>query len=357
MDDSLQFIIESPQHSQGHKKRPRLVTSCDNCRMKKIKCIQPSPETRCEACRAAKVTCKFRDRERYFAERSRAIAGGTPSPSYGDSRTHPDNRGPVEPSGSPAYSPRTIHSARHSRASSNGSSRYSYSPDSRSSHSPEFHHRQASLSSLPSMGARTAQASAFGYQPPSPQAALHPHRQSPSSLFDSSRPQFPNPSLMPQLIQLFFQELGGNFLFLSLEDTLRDQWDRSLPPLLSNCIAAMGARFTTQPELVVRGLDNAVEAFAANAKMILSSVAHIASMDSLHAIILLAWFEYNSERTAAFNSYTQMAMKMGMDLGLSDQRHSLDQVHATDSDQLRRTTWQSIMQLHVAGSAPTYTLS
>lgn len=117
--------------------------------------------------------------------------------------------------------------------------------------------------------------------------------------------------------------------------------------------------------------------------MILSSVAHIASMDSLHAIILLAWFEYNSERTAgecfgaaksqltkspivihiltdafhsciqAFNSYTQMAMKMGMDLGLSDQRHSLDQVHATDSDQLRRTTWQSIMQLHVAGSAPT----
>ena len=30
MDDSFQFIIESPQHSQGHKKRPRLVTSCDN---------------------------------------------------------------------------------------------------------------------------------------------------------------------------------------------------------------------------------------------------------------------------------------------------------------------------------------
>lgn len=30
MDDTFQFIIESPQHSQGHKKRPRLVTSCDN---------------------------------------------------------------------------------------------------------------------------------------------------------------------------------------------------------------------------------------------------------------------------------------------------------------------------------------
>ena len=28
--DDVQFIIESPQNNQGHKKRPRLVTSCDN---------------------------------------------------------------------------------------------------------------------------------------------------------------------------------------------------------------------------------------------------------------------------------------------------------------------------------------
>jgi hypothetical protein len=91
MEDSFQFIIESPQHSQGQKKRPRLVTSCDNwqvllliltpndslhtSRLKKIKCLQPSPEAKCEACRSAKIPCRFRDRERYFAERSRAIAG------------------------------------------------------------------------------------------------------------------------------------------------------------------------------------------------------------------------------------------------------------------------------------------
>lgn len=100
MDESFQFIIESPQHTQGHKKRPRLVTSCDNwyaiigsseastyliihSRLKKIKCLQPSPETKCEACKTARIPCRFRDRERYFAERSRAIAGGTDS-SYGD---------------------------------------------------------------------------------------------------------------------------------------------------------------------------------------------------------------------------------------------------------------------------------
>ncbi|KAF7346053.1 C6 transcription [Mycena sanguinolenta] len=44
MDDSFQFIMESPQHAQGHKKRPRLVTSCDACLLKKIKCLQPIPE-------------------------------------------------------------------------------------------------------------------------------------------------------------------------------------------------------------------------------------------------------------------------------------------------------------------------
>ena len=30
MEDTFQFIIESPQHNVGQKKRPRLVTSCDN---------------------------------------------------------------------------------------------------------------------------------------------------------------------------------------------------------------------------------------------------------------------------------------------------------------------------------------
>ena len=28
--DSLRFVLEAPQLSQTHKKRPRLVTSCDN---------------------------------------------------------------------------------------------------------------------------------------------------------------------------------------------------------------------------------------------------------------------------------------------------------------------------------------
>jgi hypothetical protein len=55
-----------------------------NSRLKKIKCQQPSPEAKCEACKSAKIPCRFRDRERYFAERSRAIAGPGTMSAYGD---------------------------------------------------------------------------------------------------------------------------------------------------------------------------------------------------------------------------------------------------------------------------------
>src|SRR5216684_4229813 len=44
-------------------------------RLKKIKCVQIKSQPRCEACEAGNTTCQFRDRERYFAERSRIVTG------------------------------------------------------------------------------------------------------------------------------------------------------------------------------------------------------------------------------------------------------------------------------------------
>jgi len=159
--DDVQFIIESPQNNQGHKKRPRLVTSCDNwlaysfplypfpllthtySRLKKIKCQQPSPETQCEACKAAKIHCRFRDRERYFAERSRAIAG--PGTAYGDGQRYYQQQTKIvclhnfnnsffsQTNGHPsldAFSlPSTTHSSPASSHSTGRSSSYSPNPN------------------------------------------------------------------------------------------------------------------------------------------------------------------------------------------------------------------------------------
>jgi hypothetical protein len=101
--DSLRFVLEAPQLSQTHKKRPRLVTSCDNwcvlgpsltscgpdpspSRLKKIKCVQVKSQPRCEACETGNTPCQFRDRERYFAERSRIVTGASASSSPAHSR-------------------------------------------------------------------------------------------------------------------------------------------------------------------------------------------------------------------------------------------------------------------------------
>ena len=57
-------------------------------RVRKIKCLQSAPESRCEACREAKLNCHFRDRERYFEERSRVITGAASTPLPRSQSTH-----------------------------------------------------------------------------------------------------------------------------------------------------------------------------------------------------------------------------------------------------------------------------
>ncbi|KAF7315257.1 Zn(2)-C6 fungal-type domain-containing protein [Mycena indigotica] len=309
MDDGFQFIIESPQHSQGHKKRPRLVTSCDNCRLKKIKCLQPAPETKCEACKAAKVACRFKDRERYFAERSRAIAG--PSP-YGDdasarsTTTSPKPSGVVVPEGD-------IHSRR--------------SLDTR----------------------RGPSTSALQPQPPRNDSIGHPPSQRTVHLFDPERPQFPHPTYMSHFIQLFFEQLASEFPFITYDELSRDFWDSLMSPLMANCIASMATRYSTLTDLTVRGLHNVAETYAENAKAILSSIVHIPSLDTLHGVMLLSWSEYKNNRISGLRSYCQMAMRMAIDIGLSDQ--SLLASLSENERNRRRSTWASVLQLHLTASS------
>ncbi|KAI9458592.1 hypothetical protein BJY52DRAFT_412960 [Lactarius psammicola] len=79
--DGLHFVLDAPQLSQTYKKRPRLVASCDSCRLKKMKCVQVKSQPRCQACEAGNTHCQFRNRERYFAEQSRIVIGATAGPS------------------------------------------------------------------------------------------------------------------------------------------------------------------------------------------------------------------------------------------------------------------------------------
>ncbi|KIY71105.1 hypothetical protein CYLTODRAFT_419114 [Cylindrobasidium torrendii FP15055 ss-10] len=319
MDDSLQFIIESPQTTQGQKKRPRLVTSCDNCRLKKIKCLQPVPEAKCEACRTAKIACAFRDRERYFAERSRAIAG--PQFDDGGRRGSSDSSldgFPVSPA--PRSKPRREEDGRPRFPSfSSDGSNHSSSPYQSPRHTPYSYNPNP----VPSSFYRSA-------SPPVPGAL---------PLFDAEQ-QHPHPSLMQNFISVLFEQMANDFSFLTYAEVMTEFMERRITPLLSNSLAAFATPYTTIPELANRGLHNVANAYADHAKQILMHSPN-QCLDTVHGLIMLSWFEANNNRMTAFRQYYGMLMNMSVDLGLND-----DSIPPQAQDPRKRETWAAVLRLH-----------
>ncbi|KAF8875816.1 hypothetical protein CPB84DRAFT_1853176 [Gymnopilus junonius] len=370
MEDSFQFIIESPQHSQGHKKRPRLVTSCDNCRLKKIKCLQPSPETKCEACKAAKIPCRFRDRERYFAERSRAIAGPNSGVYATELRSEPNPAldafsvasGSSSPSISSHSDPRsTSHSPKASgmvSADIEHATRYpSYAPDSRHSMgSSHGHSHSSSISSFESLRSNNGMPYNFVGHPtplhyPNSRSNSYQPDQRSLQLFDAENHQRPNPNLMTHFIQVFFERYGQDSIFLLIKT---GHGSKVCPPtfvfLGRNQLTKRVFRHSNLTEFSVRDLHNVAENYIDVAKHLLNGVVHIPSLDTLHAIMLLCWFEHSHHRLPGFRTYYGMAGKMAADLGLQDP-HNFDLYPSEYDRNRRRSTWAAMVQLHMTANS------
>ena len=81
-----------------------------------------------------------------------------------------------------------------------------------------------------------------------PSSRTNSHQADPRSvqLFDPENPQRPNPSLMTHYINVFFEQHGSEFPFLSYQDISTDFWDQRLSSILANCIAAMGSQYVTR---------------------------------------------------------------------------------------------------------------
>ncbi|KAG7090944.1 hypothetical protein E1B28_010016 [Marasmius oreades] len=330
MEDSFQFIIESPQHATGHKKRPRLVTSCDNCRLKKIKCLQSAPESKCEACKAAKIPCRFRDRERYFAERSRAIAGPSVTSSYGNGQR---SDGPGD-----AFAPSGI------VAADDGTRYQSYSTDRR--RSAEYIARTGSPQgynhSRPTVG--------YNSMSPSPGPMIQ-HTRSHSSpqarpvhLFNPEFPQFPNHTYMETFMPIFFQQYQHEFSFIIYDDVIADYVERKSAPIM-NTIAALAVAHTNIPELTGRNLSTVIQAFGDNARGQLSG--HLSSEENLRGLMLFAWFEYKQSRMNGFRDYSHLALRMCQMLGYTAPNGALLNIQDTER---RRQTSKGLFTLN-------YTLS
>ncbi|KAI9510919.1 hypothetical protein F5148DRAFT_1175213 [Russula earlei] len=366
--DSLRFVLEAPQLSQTHKKRPRLVTSCDNCRLKKIKCVQIKSQPRCEACETGNTPCQFRDRERYFAERSRIVTGASASSSPGHSRRSSSSQS-IDPSVLPLSSRAdsvdasgwysgaqassdTGHPSRY--ASSSPSYSLSSSPQSNPDHwfsSPlveparPHYERQSSYNPTHLANGVSSRGDFSHYAIPDPSATQRdrPAASQPPPLFDSRHGTMPHPTILMHLVQVFFECFSRNFPFLQYEDVSRRVFNGTLSPLLANSIAALAARYSQSSDVLARGATAVSNAYADAAKRLLHDSSHVPYIEILHAVIVLAWSEYKAGRMAGPTEYSQMATKLAMSLGLGN-----DVVGQTSSERERtllRSTWTSVVQL------------
>ncbi|KAI0041750.1 hypothetical protein FA95DRAFT_1640103 [Auriscalpium vulgare] len=375
--DNLRFVLEAPQLNQTHKKRPRLVTSCDNCRLKKIKCVQVKAQDRCEACEAANTACQFRDRERYFAERSRIVTGSSSASSSRSAansrRSSPHGGGradaallmPSIPARDDSADPRAWYATGLPSPPSDQSQPSRYSSGSPSSYgnaspqssadlwlSPEPDARPASSygatqlpSLMPSQSGRGAMsishpidASSTFYRDRSLSMAQRDLQL--SNLFDPRQPNRPHSSIMAHLVQVFFEHFGRLFPFLSYDDVSKRIYENTLSPLLANSMAGVACRYSQMPEIVGRGVTVVANAYCDMAKHLLGDSPHVPYIEILHAVIILAWTEYKNGRASGFSQYSEMATKMAVNMGLNDSTGA-----NAGERTLYRSTWTSVVQL------------
>ncbi|KAI0329223.1 hypothetical protein GY45DRAFT_1337637 [Cubamyces sp. BRFM 1775] len=328
---SIEFVIEAPQSSQQNKKRPRLVTSCDHCRVKKIKCIQQPSAGACEACSAANLPCLYRDREQYFAERARTLSGlpsavcdASSAEQTGVQLSVINTAAPSGSHGMPKVDAPTPLSP--SRASNLGYYPYvdmgalDFGPFQDLLGSFGAHGTRSSLEDpLRSLAWCPPRNSATGFglpvSPPTPPSPLLPPVS--TGLFDPIEPVQPHPKLMMDFIHIFFENLGTIYTFLCPAAICQDFLNHRLSPLLANALAAGAADYSTVPEIHHIGAANVTDVYCQMAKYLIPPGGPQPSLENLHALMVLAWLEYKRGQHLVFEAYARTSIRLAADLDIT----------------------------------------
>ena len=165
-------------------------------------------------------------------------------------------------------------------------------------------------------------------------------------LFDPARPRFPHPQRLRHLAVLFFENIASHFPFLERYDILHRIEKRTCSAILSNCIAALAARYANPAHLDVA----AGAPFYDMAKTLAPNAISLPSVDALHALICITWVEYGAGHNNEFWMYSRMAIAMCLDLGLGNE--VTIRVAATPEvrSRLRLTWWTVVCTADIAAS-------
>lgn len=178
------------------------------------------------------------------------------------------------------------------------------------------------------------------------------------------------------------------FIEISLNVECLHRWLIALLPLLRGTsplfpqltfIWFETCSLSTNPDLTAQGLPYVAETYANSAKVPINSsgciaylancspqtavnaVSHIPSVDTLHALMLLAWYEYKANRMsgksafsedtcafndvlAAFRDYAQLSSRMASQLG-----YSSGNVHGHEGD-WKKHTMKALYHLQLIAS-------
>ncbi|KAK7436122.1 hypothetical protein VKT23_019324 [Stygiomarasmius scandens] len=251
--NSAKLIIESPEHTQEHKKRPRLVTSCDNCRLKKIRSSVSKP--------LQKQNVKLVQLPKFPVA---SVIANVILLSEAVPLLVPVSHPTINATPNPSLDGYSVASVPSSRPTSSSLRYTPYGSDTR---------RSVNYSHRASYSGSSARQSPLSYgSVPSPAHMMLHHSWSSSgprqnSIFGPEYSQSPNPQFMSQFIQSFFQHLGSEYPFIKYEDVAGDFMERRMSVALSNSIAALAVQYSVLPELTVRGLHNVAEAYAQCARV------------------------------------------------------------------------------------------
>lgn len=98
------------------------------------------------------------------------------------------------------------------------------------------------------------------------------------------------------------------------------------------------------------------DAFFSAFQRLLNAIAHIPSLETLHALMLLCWLEQSHHRLPGFRTYYAMATKMAADLGLQDP-HNIDLYPHEYERNRRRNTWTGMVTLHMTANSCAFMFS
>ncbi|KAK7469053.1 hypothetical protein VKT23_003546 [Stygiomarasmius scandens] len=168
---------------------------------------------------------------------------------------------------------------------------------------------------------------------------------SPSIPFDSpyeSGSDIPRPALLHTLLTLFFTRMGSHFPFLNKASLLSnidhdDPSKRVTAPLLINAVCALAARFSDTPILRSQVQDQSPATygipFAEKAKQLLVPMLGYPSFNTVASLLFLAYLSFGLNNEGALWTYSGMALRMAVDLGLhqniTGQTSSADPVQQT----------------------------